>query len=88
MRIKPNEVLQAKPTVQNPLSWNETRPSTEPLKTVPNRSNLEIKKLQDGMKFNIYTKISEQQKMDDQQASAMVIKEDQATLVLKSDIVT
>lgn len=74
--------------MQNPLSWNETRPSTEPLKTVPNRSNLEIKKLQDGMKFNIYTKISEQQKMDDQQASAMVIKEDQATLVLKSDIVT
>lgn len=52
------------------------------------KSNLEIKKIQDGIKFNTYTKITEQQKKDDQQADDQVFKQDKAQNIIKSDIVT
>lgn len=46
---KPNAELQAKPTVTNPLKWQEiqnTQPMQSPIKTI---SKLERKKMQDVM---------------------------------------
>ena len=54
-------MIQAKPTKENPLKWEETanpvpKPSITPQKSM---TNLERKKIKDVMQFNIYTKVNE-----------------------------
>ena len=74
---QPNVIIQAKPTKENPLKWDETfnpipKPSITPQKSM---TNLERKKIKDVMQFNIYTKVNEQQKVDAEQTNNQIKKE-------------
>lgn len=49
-------------------------------------SKIEVKKMQDAMQFNIYTKQVEEEKTQMDQINHMIQQEEQATEVLKKDI--
>jgi hypothetical protein len=58
--------MQPKPTTQNPLAWQPTKnpgmlPPRKSLMTPKSLSKIEVKKMQDAMQFNIYTKQHEEE---------------------------
>jgi len=58
------------------------------LTTPKSLSKIEVKKMQDAMQFNIYTKQHEEEEKKYDQVESIIKKEAQASEVLKKDLFT
>lgn len=85
--------MQPKQTSMNPLAWQSSKnaalpPPRKNLTTPKSLSKIEVKKMQDAMQFNIYTKQHEEEQKKIDQVDTIIQQEAQASELLKKDLLS